>query len=836
MATSAEIRYELEPYSYPEMRAIAAGLELPEPVAIALVRRGHRTVDQARRFLEADERHPASALAHAAEAAEITRAAIDAGARITVHGDYDVDGICASAILVSCLRRAGAECDWIIPSRITDSYGLSAATIETLAARETELLITADCGIGSVEEVALATEAGIEVIVTDHHQPGGELPACPIIHPGLGGYPFEHLCGAAVAWKLVEAIEGAPRERDLDLVALATIADMVPLVGENRALARAGMAELRRARRPGIAALMAEAKVEPEHLDEGDIGFRLAPRLNAAGRLYRADAGVELMLATEREPARRIAAELSAANHERREVERGVLAEAEAALRSRPESEREAGGMVLAGEGWHPGVVGIVASRMAERHGKPAILVAIDDEGKGKGSGRSSADIDLLAALEASSEHLLRYGGHKAAAGLEIAAERIDDFREQFLAACERARPKGEVAASERIDAVVGSDSLDLDVAEALGRLGPFGQGNPGVRLLVPWAQVGDVRPMGEEGQHARFSLKLGARPARGVAFNSRAVLESAQLGARDLTVRLELNRWNGATEPRAVLSAARDLAPEQTVACGCPGELDAGWWRRFEEGWSAEPGAVPSSGGGVGREVVSSRDRSVVALIAELVSSGSRVLAVCADARRRSELASVAASPARFGGSHEVVCADCPDDLLAADEGAVLVLSEWEAVVRAEAAGALAGFEQVIAVDPPRSEMERRWVEGSGSGYLHLAWTAGGDDLAETCWDRAWELRADLAEIYRAAAAGASSSEVLGGAGSHRRAASVSARCIRVLSELGLVALEGQGLDRTVRVVSSERTDLNRSPTYRAYLEHHRKGRTFLQSQRAEH
>ena len=252
------------------------------------------------------------------------------GKRITVHGDFDVDGVCATTILVSTLRELGGECDWLIPDRIADGYGLSAENIELLAERGTELLITVDCGITAVEEVALARSLGMEVVVTDHHQPGPELPDCPILHPALDGYPFEELCGTAVAWKLSCALRGEsgvgvprnsrfatrvpgdpsprlPASADLDLVALATVADVVPLVGENRSLVRRGLAEVRRARRPGMRALLEAAKCEPTQVDEGDLAFRLAPRINAAGRLYRADAGVELFLTEDEGRAAEIA-------------------------------------------------------------------------------------------------------------------------------------------------------------------------------------------------------------------------------------------------------------------------------------------------------------------------------------------------------------------------------------------------------------------------------------------------------------------------------------------------------------------------------------------------
>ena len=311
--------FAVEPYSYAEARALSDELGLSEPVAVTLVRRGYRTPEEARAFLAADESHSPFAFDSMELVVERVRAAIKANKRITVHGDFDVDGVCATALMVSTLRELGADCDWFIPSRVDDGYGLSSENIRRLAERGASLLLTVDCGITAVAEVELAKELGTEVIVTDHHQQAAELPDCPILHPEVSNYPFASLCGTAVAWKLACALKGAgeslsghislgldvecpesdspaPADRQLDLVALATVADVVPLVGENRALVRKGLAEIRRGQRVGLRALMAAAKCQPEQLDETDLGFRLAPRINAAGRLYRADAGVELFL------------------------------------------------------------------------------------------------------------------------------------------------------------------------------------------------------------------------------------------------------------------------------------------------------------------------------------------------------------------------------------------------------------------------------------------------------------------------------------------------------------------------------------------------------------
>ena len=441
---------------------------------------------------------------------------VERGSRITVHGDYDVDGVCSTAILVRALRTLGADVDWYLPSRIDDGYGLARSTVERLAARGTSLLITVDCAVTAVEEVALARSLGMDVVVTDHHSPraDGELPDAPLVHPRVNGYPCPDLCAAGVAHKLAQALlEGAGEDpaladEDLDLVALATVADVVPLQGENRRLVREGLRVLAGTRKIGLRALMDVARVDPSGLDEAAIGFRLGPRLNAAGRLYRADAGLELLLTEDRERARAVAAELDTVNAERRDVETQIRFQAEALVAEHPEGRA----LVLAGEGWHPGVIGIVASRIAERHHRPTILIALDGE-EGSGSGRSIKAFDLLGGLHASAGHLLRYGGHKAAAGLthrRLGGRRVP--RGVPRARELRALTDDDLVPEVRIDAVAQGDALSLDLAEELQQLAPFGMGNPAVSLLVPAATMTDPQ-RDRRGPPRRVHAQRGRRP-----------------------------------------------------------------------------------------------------------------------------------------------------------------------------------------------------------------------------------------------------------------------------------------------------------------------------------
>jgi single-stranded-DNA-specific exonuclease len=827
--------FAVEPYSYAEARALSDELGLSEPVAVTLVRRGYRTPGEARAFLAADESHSPFAFDSMELVVERVRAAIEDSRRITVHGDFDVDGVCSTALMVSTLRELGADCDWFIPSRVEDGYGLSAENVKRLAERGTSLLLTVDCGITSVAEVALARELGMEVIVTDHHQQAAELPDCPILHPEVSNYPFASLCGTAVAWKLACALR--EDDQDLDLVALATVADVVPLVGENRALVRKGLAEIRRGQRVGLRALMAAAKCQPEQLDETDLGFRLAPRINAAGRLYRADAGVELFLTEDEHRAEAIAAELNRANSERRATEREVGAAAESARRELPDNLREAPGFVVAGQDWHPGVVGIVASRLVERHHCPVVVVSLDEEGNGRGSGRSIPGFDLLGSLEACAEHLEGFGGHRAAAGLQIRAENVPAFQEAFATHVRSVLGDEDLRRTERVDAIVGGVGLGLELAEELKQLAPFGMGNPGVRLLVPSARVSDVRTMGE-GKHARFSLHSGSHRALGVAFG-RSSLGVEDEDLLDATIRLEVNHWNGTVEPRVVLREIYplDLEVDKAVrphVCDCN---ETEWWHRFEAELRHELHAGTAKESDMrtllrsreGRHVVRGGSAATVA-IAELVSSGAGVLAVCADASRRAALANGATGLARFnGGAALIACHRCSDEEIAGLRGrsdSGLALTDYAALERAP--GLAAAFEHVVLVDPPPSEadgLRSQLPDEGGPGYLHLLWTDAERDFAVKASAEQWPGRGAVATAFRTLreldeASGSGLRQALAGAGAHPLSPEACARRFRVLAELGLVQGQPQGGAGVIRVVSSERTDLQRSAAFRAYSE----------------
>jgi single-stranded-DNA-specific exonuclease len=843
------------------VRRLAAELELTEPVAVTLVRRGYRTVEAARDFLAAKEAYDPFEFDGMEAACELILSK-GRDARITVHGDYDVDGVCATSILVSTLRAAGASCDWLIPDRMSDGYGLTLGTVEKLRQRGTDLVITVDCGIGSAKEVAAARKAGLDVLVTDHHEPPDDLPDCAILHPVVSDYPFKALCGTGVAHKLASALHEAAgldgETGGLDLVALATVADMVPLIGENRRLVREGLLALRRGGRPGTRALIAAARLDPTTLDEGGLSFGLAPRINAAGRLYRADAGVELMLTEDPERANQIAAELDRANSERRAIEREVVNAAERARASLPDEHREAPALVLAGEGWHPGVVGIAASRLADRHWRPTVLLALDG-GRGRGSARSVPGFDLVAALEACSEHLTRFGGHRAAAGLELETDRLDQFRTAFIEHAASAIDPDDLVRTENLDALVGvgRGGIGMELAEQLEALGPFGIGNPGPRLLVPSGRLRGIRPMGDGERHSRFDLESGVGRAAGVAFGMNGEVSSREDEPLDLSIRLEVDRWNGAVQPRVVLrelyplGSAADDARDDRMGCGsqaCPAAGDE-WWARVGEEMerliAGETEAGPAPDPELGRrEVIDRRGGAAVAALAELVSSGESVLALCADAWRRRTLAESAADPRRFGAGDPVLaCARCGasalDDALGAEgsgtaASAGLVLADWGALARRP--GAVGRFRHVVLIDPPPSEPLERLAE-TGPGYLHLAWGRSELELAERLHCFEWGLRGPVGQIWRGLertggeAGGDRLRELLCGPGPYPRSAEVAGRCIAVLRELGLCEWTPDRAAPCLRVLSSDRTELERSRAFAACEARHEEATRFLRS-----
>src|SRR5438093_5461266 len=556
--------WTIRPCPHRQASGLAQQLGLSEITSSVLVRRGYGDPGQARSFLAGEQPlHDPFLLGGMDQAVQQIRTAIAAGKRICVHGDYDVDGICATVLAVLVLRELGAVVEWHLPSRFDEGYGVSGQTLERLAEEGCGLVLTVDCGITAVDEVRRARELGLEVVVTDHHRPADELPACPLVATRPSTYPFPELCGTGVVYKLGQALLGADSEalrRHLDLVAVATIADVVPLVGENRSLAIAGLRALARSQKPGLQALMRVAHVDPATVDTGKVGFRLAPRINAAGRLGHPRAALELLLTDDADEARRLADRLEELNRDRQAVEDKILRAAIAQVEEWPEAKRRRKAYVVWGEDWHEGVIGIVASRRVERYHRPVVLIAGTD-GLWKGSGRSIPSFDLHGALGACSTFLERFGGHRAAAGLSIAPERVEPFAEAFAAQAEGLLGPEDLVPATVVDAVLPRGAkLTLELCEELRALAPFGLANPDVTLLAPGCELGELATVGD-GKHLRFRVQLDGHDAGGaIAFGQGTKLDSYRREGRyDVAFRLQENHWNGTVSPQLVVRRVFD-------------------------------------------------------------------------------------------------------------------------------------------------------------------------------------------------------------------------------------------------------------------------------------
>jgi single-stranded-DNA-specific exonuclease len=564
--TMHEGTWTIRPCPHRPQTELARELGISELTAGVLVRRGFSDPEDARAFLSGDPvPHDPFLLGDMREACERIHAAIAAGRRICVHGDYDVDGIAATALAVLLLRELGADVDWHLPSRFDEGYGVSSVTLGRLADEGCGLLLTVDCGITAVAEVTEARARGLDVIVTDHHRPGETLPDCPVVATRPSDYPFPELCGTGVVYKLGQALFGVDSDmpkRHLDLVALATIADVVPLVEENRGLAIAGLRALARTQKPGLQALMRVAGVDPATVDAGACGFRLGPRINAAGRLGHPRAALELLLTDDADDARRLANELEDLNRDRQAVEARIFREAAQQVEEWPDEVRERRAYVVAGENWHEGVIGIVASRLAERFNRPVVLIAGTD-GDWKGSGRSIPSFDLHAALGACSALLGRWGGHRAAAGLSIKPENVEAFAAAFADHAAGVLVDDDLLPATRIDAVVPRGTqLTLELCNELARLAPFGLGNPDVTLLAPGCELGDLATVGE-GKHLRFRVRRdGADSGSAIAFGFGGRLDAYRSESRfDVAFCLQENRWNGTVAPQLVVRRIFDAA-----------------------------------------------------------------------------------------------------------------------------------------------------------------------------------------------------------------------------------------------------------------------------------
>jgi single-stranded-DNA-specific exonuclease len=539
---------------------------IPPLLAQVLHNRGITDPEITRSFLNPELKSllPPETLPGAIDAAEIIARKIRERSPIVIYGDYDVDGITATAILWHLFRLAGATVSFYVPHRLEEGYGVNADALRQIRREGADTVVTVDCGITAVEEARVARKIGLTLIITDHHTPGPALPeADAIVHPAIGdGCPNPDLCGAGVAFKLAWAIARSisqservkPEFREFlknatSLAALGTIADVVPLCGENRILARYGLTGVNNTELVGLKALIESARLADQRIDSEHVGFWLAPRLNAAGRMGHAQLAVELLTLADETRSREIALYLEEQNRSRQSTERRIFKEACERIESRDLASDAHRAIVLAGENWHAGVIGIVASRIVDRFCRPTVLISLEN-GMGQGSARSIRHFEMHRALADCAEYLEAFGGHAMAAGLRIKRENIDPFTEAFVTRANNTLTGRDLEPVLRLDADASLRDCPESLVHELQKLAPFGTGNPKPRFASDLLQLtGEPRLIGKNGNHLTFQLTDGRITRRAVAFNQKDHLQPL-LDHRQCRVAFEpvLNHFNGRT------------------------------------------------------------------------------------------------------------------------------------------------------------------------------------------------------------------------------------------------------------------------------------------------
>jgi len=531
---------------------LVAELRLPPALCRLLVQRGYDEPSMAREYLRPHrgQIHPPGEMAGVADAVARLRSALSRGETILVHGDYDVDGICATALLVRVFSLLGARAVPFVPHRIRDGYDLTDAGLRAAREAGATVIVTVDCGIAAGESVLRARSAGIDVIITDHHTPPPQLPsAAAVLNPNRPDclYPFKGLAGVGVAFKLASALAsdlGFPEERMsafLDLVALATVADLAPLTGENRALVRWGLSVLARTPNPGLRALLEVTRLAGGgEITASQVGYVLAPRLNAIGRLGDAMLGVRLLLTDDEGEAASLALRMEEANRARRDADEQTLRQALGMIEVTFDPSRDHG-VVLASAGWHPGVIGIVASRVVERIHRPTVLVALAGE-EGRGSARSIPGFHLYEAFSACSGHLVRFGGHRAAAGCSLLASEVEPFRRAFDAHARQTLTPDLLTPQLRIDGELGVADATAELVRLLKHFGPFGVGNPTPVFAARGVRVETPRIVGN--QHLKVSLRQGSSRLDGIGFGMGERAGELSGAVADVAFKLEENTW----------------------------------------------------------------------------------------------------------------------------------------------------------------------------------------------------------------------------------------------------------------------------------------------------
>lgn len=545
-------------------------LSIPTQLLHLLLDRGVDTKEKIDKYLrpKREDLHDPMLMQDMDKAVAVIRDAIAKGEEIVVFGDYDVDGVTATAILLTYLRKQGARTSYYIPDRHGEGYGLNLAAVEQIASHA-KLLITVDCGITCPAEVARAIQLGMRVIVTDHHQLGPELPKCSaVLNPLLGSYPFRRLCGAGVAFKLVQALGGMEAIESLwELAALATIADIVPLLDENRVIVSFGLKAMAATQRPGLIALMESAGVDAQSVSASDVAFRMAPRINAGGRLALASRGVELLTTRRLDAAREIAAELDQDNTKRREIEMEIFAQADEKTRSEIDflSERA---IVVCGEGWNPGVIGLAASRLVEKYKWPSILLAQDGE-VCVGSARSIPGVDIHKAMSACRDLFVRFGGHAQAAGLTIEKKNVAEFKRRLTQAIMQQSEPEAFIPTEEYDLELELSDMTEELVQAFSAMQPTGFGNPAPVFCVRGVHTTDVRAIGKENAHLRMRLSSGGEMRNAIGFRMGDRVQTMP-EVVDAVVGLSINVWQERRSVQCELRQVNAYMPAKAFLSEC--------------------------------------------------------------------------------------------------------------------------------------------------------------------------------------------------------------------------------------------------------------------------
>jgi len=545
-------------------------LGLPQRLAELLLDRGIDSPQKIDKYLhpKMDDLYDPMLMQDMDKAVVVVRDAVKKGEEIVVFGDYDVDGVTATAILLTYLRKQGAKVGFYIPDRHGEGYGLNIAAVEQIASHA-KLLITVDCGITCSSEVAHARALGMRVIVTDHHQLGPQLPVCEaVLNPLLGDYPFRRLCGAGVAFKLVQALGGMEAIEPLwELAAMATIADIVPLLDENRVIVTYGLRAMACTQRPGLLALMESAGVDARSVTASDVAFRMAPRINAGGRLALASRGVELLTTRKLETAREIAAELDQDNTKRRELELEIFAQADELTKKEIDFLNERA-IVVCKEGWNPGVIGLASSRLVEKYKWPAILLAENND-VCVGSARSIPGVDIHAAMATCRDLFVRFGGHAQAAGLTIEKKNVPEFKRRLTKAIlEQSEPEAFIP-TEEYDLELELHEITEELVEAFSSMQPTGFGNPAPVFCIRGVHTTDVRTIGKEGAHLRMHMSSGNQMRNAIGFRMGELTRSMP-EVIEAVVGVSINQWQDKRSVQCELRQFQAYMPGKAFLSEC--------------------------------------------------------------------------------------------------------------------------------------------------------------------------------------------------------------------------------------------------------------------------